>query len=432
MEYKSRKLSKKILSSLKQNSVVLLNGPRQSGKTTLAQELARRDYPAEYVSFDNLAQIKDVYSVTKNFVSHRKGPLIIDEVQLIPSLFNALETAVHKTRFENKIRSYGMFLLTSSTSIAALPKLWSSLSGGHTNLEILYPFSSCEVFSGKGDFLERLFSADFADIKTELTLTEAIELATFPDISGKPAHDRKKWFDDYLTTIIQHDSRIVAELKQTLVLQELLMLLAARTGKLNDDATIAQDLGLSPFISKKYRHILESMFLSFEVRPWRQEVKNNTMKSSKEYIVDQLLFSHLLDCRLDGTQSKPIQLNLFDQIFESRLFHQWSDFYSRIVETFVANELQKMLFFCDTNADLFHFRIFKGKVDFVLEQSDGLTVGIEVKASKQVVSADFKGMKSLYDLAKDDLVCGIVLYLGEEVIPFGDRFFAVPFSILWQ
>ena len=71
-------------------------------------------------------------------------------------------------------------------------------------------------------------------------------------------------------------------------------------------------------------------------------------------------------------------------------------------------------------------------MDFVLERPDGSVTGIEVKASKRVVSADFKGMEALWDLAKHDFVCGIVLYSGEDVIPFGDRFLAVPFSALWK
>ena len=87
MRYKARKLSGKILFSLKSNPVVFLNGPRQSGKTTLARELARSDYPAEYVSFDNVTHMEVAYASPEGFLSRRRGPVIIDEVQLVPGLF---------------------------------------------------------------------------------------------------------------------------------------------------------------------------------------------------------------------------------------------------------------------------------------------------------------------------------------------------------
>ena len=71
-------------------------------------------------------------------------------------------------------------------------------------------------------------------------------------------------------------------------------------------------------------------------------------------------------------------------------------------------------------------------MDFVLERPDGSVAGIEVKASSRVVSADFKGMEALRDLTKDDFVCGVVLYSGKDVVPFGERFLAVPLSALWR
>lgn len=413
MKYRTRKLAGKVLFSLRQSPVVFLNGPRQSGKTTLVRELARNDYPAEYVSFDNVTHMEAAYASPESFLGRRRGPVIIDEVHMVPDLFRALKIVVDETRLGDRMRSNGMFLLTGSANIMVLPKLSDSLVG-RMSIKTLYPFSVCEVFSTESDFLERLFSADFADVGNGPTLNEAIESATFPEISGKPARERGEWFDGYLTTILQRDVRAIAELEKIGILPRLLRVLAARAGKLMNDAEIARDVGLNPVTSKSYRGILQAMFLSFDVGPWYRNVGKRLVKSSKGYIVDTLLLCHLLDRSLESPG-------------------RWSDFYGHAVENFVASELRKLLSFSGMRADLFHFRTADGKeVDFVLERPDGSVAGIEVKASKRVVSADFKGMEALRGLARDDFVCGIVLYSGKDVVPFGERFLAVPFPALWQ
>ncbi len=187
------------------------------------------------------------------------------------------------------------------------------------SIRTLYPFSACEVFSTKGDFPERLFSADFADMGNGPTLSEAIQSATFLEISGKPARKRAEWFDGYLTTILQRDVRTVTELEKIGLLPRLLRVLAARAGKLLNDAEIARDMGLNPVTSKSYRGILQAMFLGFDVQPWYRNIGKRLVKSAKGYIIDTLLLCHLLDRELEGPRGR------------------WTDFYGHAVENFVAS-----------------------------------------------------------------------------------------------
>ena len=111
MRYTSRKLSEKLLFSLKHSPVVFLNGPRQSGKTTLVRKLARDDYPAEYLSFDNVTHMEAAYASPEEFLARRRGPVIIDEVQMVPELFRALKVIVDEARLGGGAQSSGMFLL---------------------------------------------------------------------------------------------------------------------------------------------------------------------------------------------------------------------------------------------------------------------------------------------------------------------------------
>ncbi len=408
-----RKLSENVLFALNNSPVVFVNGPRQAGKTTLVQTLAAKHYPADYISFDNATQMAAAAS-PETFLSSRKGPMIIDEVQLVPDIFRALKIVVDNLRLANEGGVNSRFLLTGSAKIMALPKL-SDPFVGRMSVKTLLPFAGCETLGGKGDFLDRLFKRDFSNAKKDKTaLNDAIRLATFPEISGKKSRVRSEWFDGYLTTILQRDVRVISELEKIALLPTLLRILAARAGSLMNDASIARDIGLNPVTSKSYRVILHAMFLTFDVQPWYRNIGKRLVKSPKGYLGDTLLLCHLLEWNLDDLrQRKP-------------------DLYGHVVENFVATELKKLLSFSDLRARLLYFRTSDNKeVDFVLERPDGRLAGIEVKSSDTVRSGDFKGLKVLQEVAGDDFVCGIVLYTGRDVVPFGEKLLAVPVGALW-
>ncbi len=182
-----------------------------------------------------------------------------------------------------------------------------------------------------------------------------------------------------------------------------------------NDAEIARDMGLNPVTSKAYRGILHATFLSFDVKPWYRNIGKRLVKSSKGYLIDTLLMCHLLDLRLEELQNRRPEL------------------YGHVVENFVATELTKLLSFSDTRATLLHFRTSDGtEVDFVLERPDGKLAAIEVKTSDRVNANDFKGIYMLKEIAKDDFICGIILYNGRDIVPFGNKLFAVPISCLWS
>ena len=135
MQYVTRRLSDEVLFSLKNSPVVFLNGPRQSGKSTLARMLMRDDYPAEYRSFDDESQLAAARLSPEDFLNSLRGPVIIDEVQMVPSLFRVLKLAVDEARFRDKKRSNGRFLLTGSANIMVLPELSDSLGRAHESLK---------------------------------------------------------------------------------------------------------------------------------------------------------------------------------------------------------------------------------------------------------------------------------------------------------
>ena len=414
MQYVKRRLSDKVLFSLKNSPVVFLNGPRQSGKSTLARMLIRDDYPAEYLSFDDESQAVAARLSPENFLNNLKGPVIIDEVQMVPSLFRALKLAVDEARLRDKERSNGRFLLTGSANITVLRELSDSLVG-RMNVKTLYPFAACEIFKGEGDFPERLFSLDFADTRDASLVNDVIRSATFPEISGKPERECGEWFDSYRMTILRREAHTTGEVEEIDLLPRLLGILAARAGDLINDENIARDMTLKPAAIRKYRSVLEAMFLTHDVLPWSRNIGKRLVRFPKGYLVDTLLLCHLLDWDLANMRERRPEL------------------YGHVVENFVASELRKLLSFSGIRAELRYFRTDSGKeVDFVLERPDGSLAGIEVKTSDHVNSDDFKGLETLRHITKDDFICGVVLYAGNNVVSFGEGLLAVPLSCLWQ
>ncbi len=414
MTYIRRHLWERVLFGLQHNPIIFLNGPRQAGKSTMARSLAKKAYPADYLSFDDPTRLGAAASSPESFLSQYNGAVIIDEVQMVPELFRALKVTVDELRLQDKVHSNGKFLLTGSANIMALPHLSEPLVG-RMNVKTLYPFAGCEVLQGNGDFITRLFSAEFSVTSDSYSLNDVIYKATFPEISGKDTHEANEWFDGYITTILQRDARFIAEIEKITLLPRMLQVLAARAGRLINDADIARDMGLNPVTSKRYRSILQAMFLTIDVNPWYRNIGKRLVKSAKGYLLDTLLLCYLLDCDLDNMkQSKP-------------------HLYGHIVENFVASELIKLLSFTQQRANLFHFRTSDNKeVDFVLEKSDGTIAGIEVKSASRVNVSDFKGLNVLQAMTERDFMCGVVLYNGKDVVKFGDKLFAVPLSTLWQ
>jgi predicted AAA+ superfamily ATPase len=410
-----RLITVKVIDALKTSPVVFINGMRQSGKSTLASFIAKNENPAEYITFDNPMQMSAASMAPMEFLKSKKGPIIIDEVQLVPELFRALKRVVDELRLEGDKNINGKFLLTGSTNILALPRLSDPLVG-RMSILTLYPFSTAEKVRSRGTFIERLFNQDF-DGTTEknLKLLDAIELATFPEIASKSSNERVIWINSYLTTLLQREVRNLAAVEKIALLPNLLRMLASRSGSLINDADIARNLAINPVTERNYRAILQMLFLVFDIKPWFRNIGKRLVKAPKGYISDTLLLCHLLDIRLER-----LQLN------NPSLF-------GHVIENFVASEIVKLLSYGHSQAQLYHFRTSDGKeIDFILEQPDGRLAAIEVKTSEIIGSNDFKTLKIFQDQVKEDFVTGIVLYPGKEIILFGEKLWAVPLFMLWQ
>lgn len=416
MAYIKRLVTPAVLQALETSPVVFVNGPRQAGKSTLVQELAKHSWPAEYVTFDNASQAAAAATAPESFLRAYDGPVIFDEVQIVPELYRPLKLMVDELRKTRRGKVNGRFLLTGSANMMALPQLADALVGRMSVIS-LYPLSATEAFDSNRNFIATLFDNAFraGRIKSKTGVLEAMSRATFPEITEASEEIRSTWFESYLTTILQRDLRQVADIERAAVLPALLRVLATRAGGLVNEADIARSVGLNAVTGKRYRTILQMMFLSFDIQPWYRNIGKRIVKSSKGYLLDTSLLAHLLQKTPETIQRQDPHL------------------FGHLLENFVASELLKQQASAGIRTQLLHFRTSDGKeVDFVLETSDGRFAGVEVKASEVVQSKDFSGLRELQARMPKDFVAGVVLYGGRDTIAFGENLWAMPHAVLWN
>jgi predicted AAA+ superfamily ATPase len=400
-----------LLAALTDTPVVLLHGARQAGKSTLAQEIASGPHPARYLTLDDAAVLAAAKSDPAGFVAGLDDPVVIDEVQRAPELFIPIKAAVDRNR------QPGRFLLTGSANVLLLPKLSESLAG-RMELLTLWPLSQGEIDGVEGDFVDRVFGSKLPPLPTaRLTrdeLTQRIMAGGYPEAVLRSPGRRPAWFRSYVTTILHRTVRDIADIERLHEIPRLLSVLAARTGTLLNVADLSRTVGIPLTTMQRYLGLLQATFLVQLLPAWTARVRKRLLKSPKVVLVDTGLAGHLVGVDKRGLPAS-------------------TELWGAFVETFVAMELLKQAGWSATRPTPYHFRTEKGEeVDVVLEAPSGEIVGVEVKCTVSVDADDFRGLRILAEITGRRFARGILLYLGEEAVPFAANLYALPISSLWR
>lgn len=408
----TRNLAVPILESLSDTPVVFLAGPRQVGKSTLAQHLTRSGFPARYLTLDDLAILGAARSDPVGFVEGLEGPTVIDEVQRAGELLLAIKASVDRDRRP------GRFLLTGSANVLALPRVADALVG-RMALHSLWPLSQGEMEGVREDFIAAVFSdrvpSPLLPPPGRNALAQRLIRGGYPEALARDAAARRgAWFDDYLTTLFHRDLRDLSALADLTHLPRLLMLLGARMGSTVALSDLSRTLAIPYATLTRHLGLLEALFLVQRLPAWSSNLNKRLAKAPKLYLTDTGLAAHLMGLTAD-------------QIVAS------AHHAGPLFEAFVVNELVRQVGWSRVRVRLHHFRTATNEeVDLVLEAPGGRCVGIEIKLAATIDSRDLTGLRTLADAAGSSFHRGVVLYTGQSVIPFAANIHAVPVSTVWQ
>ena len=415
MLYFQRNLTSLLEKIVSERPLVYLNGPRQCGKSTLTKYF-NADKKINYITLDSPIKLASVKENPEAFLKGLPADKInvIDEIQTIPELSDYLKISIDESRL-NGINN-NLYLITGSANLLALPKLSKALVGRMSVLTLL-PFSSSEYKQTNINFIEKLFNDDLEQKEyADCDLIDIISNSTYPEISVDKNITREKWFDDYINLILQRDVKDVAQIRNPEKIIGLLSVLAMRARSLVNDSAISSEIGLDAKTYDKYKSAVINTFLVFELPAWAKpnNLNKRFTKSKKLYFNDINLLMYILRRDL------------------KEIYNNNEHIMGHLFENFAANEIMKNISSV-TWAKVSHFRtVDKKEVDFVVEKTNGDTVGIEVKLEKSVYAADFNNLKILASFLGDKFKKGIVLYTGKELLPFGNNLWAVPLNYLWE
>lgn len=394
--------------ALADTPVVLIHGPRQCGKSTLAKSFVNDE--RRYLTFDNPLYLEQATANPLKFLAEFKGPMVLDEVQRVPKLFLPLKLLVDEDR------TPGRFILTGSANVLSLPKIADSLAGRMAIVDLL-PFSQSELEGSSGNLVEDLFAGNIPKSTPGMDdedLFRRITVGGFPESNArKSMSSRDRWFEDYLRSIIERDVRDLANIDALAQIPRVLRLLAARSGTTLNVASLSRDTGIPNTSLHRYLELLEAIFLIHDFPTWSNNRGSRVTKTAKTFLVDSGLL-----CQLDNVTPALLDRN--------------RDRLDTVLQSFVAMELRKLARYASGRPLVHHLRTVKQlEVDFVLEAKGGDVIGIEVIAAKAVGSSDIKGLKFLAELAEDKFKLGVVLYCGDKVEQLAGDTWAIPISSLW-
>ncbi len=407
-----RLISPRLVNALQDTPVVVLQGARQTGKSTLAQSLTTDAFPAEYLSFDNLTTLAAAQQDPVGFIQGLSGKhIILDEVQRVPNLFLAIKAEVDRQR------SPGRFLLTGSANALFLPRVSDALVG-RMEVLTLYPLAQSEIEGRENNFISTTFTGKLpAAARISSGRQDLVQRALrggYPEALARINEERRRdWFDSYITTLLQRDVRDLAQIQGLSELPLLLALIAARATAPLNVSDLSRSAKIPVATLNRYLTLLQATFIVQTIPAWSSNLSSRLVKAPKLLLNDSGLLAHLNSFTASQLDTMPTMLGM-------------------LFENFVGMELVKLASWSTAHPQLFAFRTHDQKeVDYLLQDRRGKIVGIEVKAASAVIEADLKGLRALAELSTTRFACGVVLYTGDRIIPFGKNLYAVPIAALW-
>ncbi|HXF90932.1 MAG TPA: ATP-binding protein [Candidatus Nitrosotenuis sp.] len=398
-----RRIKDHIASVLQDTPIILISGPRQCGKSTLASEFS--DHHAtldDYSVLDSIRSDPEGY-LKARLMERKMSPFILDEAQLAPELFRPLKKLIDLDK------KPGMMILTGSANILSWEKMPDSLVGRMESIE-LFPFSLSEVSEVQSNWIDGIFDGgEISELFQTKVAKEDYEYflmsSGFPEaFARRDPHRREDWLRNYVHALIERDARTLGNIESPGHLHKLMIFLSNQIGSTVNQTNIAQQVGISRPTMSKYLSYLELLYLITFVHPWHRNLNKRLVKTPKIYLNDTGILRYF---RPDSAQT------------------------GTLVEQHVLCELKKQISFSRSKPRLYFYRTLEGaEVDFILEHRNGQLIGIEVKSTQQISQSTFKNLISFKKDNEHQFLKGLVFYNGDSILPFGPNLFAIPLRCL--
>ena len=405
----------------KNSKAILLTGPRQVGKSTLYKHLFSN---VNQVTFDDdllLAQAEEDMNL---FLLNNPCPLMIDEVQKCPSIFNKLKIILDNTD------KYGNFYLTGSQKLQLMEGVSESLAGRVSVVE-LEGLSLREI---KGISFDRHFiptdtyisEREKALKEYRQDLWETIHRGSYPELHANPKREWVDFYQSYVKTYLERDVNKLIKAKNHLTFVKFLTCVAARTGQVINYANISSEIGISEITVKEWISILEKSGIIYILKPYTSSALNRAIRTPKIYFRDTGLCCYLTrwltpDTLKNGAMAGPM------------------------FETFVINEILKSY----SNEGLeYDFNVFyyngkdkkkkkengreievDGEIDLIL-QEDGILYPIEIKMSatpKADMASEFDVLDGVPDKKRG---MGVIICLYDKKLFLRENLIALPLEYI--
>ncbi|MFT4166006.1 MAG: ATP-binding protein [Microlunatus sp.] len=412
----SRRIYDVALERLHESPVVLLEGPRAVGKSTLLRQLADQ-LGARLLDLDD----PDTRSAVNRDPTTMIGSdpvVLIDEYQHAPVVLDAI-----KARLNTSSRP-GQFVLTGSARHEALPRAAQALTGRLQRLPIL-PLAQTELEGTRPDLVHRLLVGTSETVAAAPSSTSREEYIKRVARGGFPialaaATDRARWrwIDDYVRLTLERDVRELSKVRQAHTLPLILERAAGQTAQILNVARMSELTGIDAKTARDYLRLLEAVFLLQIVPAWDRTLTKRTNARPKVHMLDTGVSTRLLRLTPEKlARREPTAMTEF----------------GHALETFVVDELLKEVSWTEEIAGFGHWRTRDDlEVDLVLETEDGGVIAFEVKAQARVTGNDFAGLRKLRDLLKDTFIAGVALYTGARSYTYEDRLHVMPIDRLWR
>lgn len=392
--------------------VVVVQGARQVGKSTLVRAIAAAR-GMSVANFDDAGPRRLAELDPRGFLEQSDTGQVIDEIQRVPDLLLDLKASVDRDRRP------GRFLVCGSANLLRLRNLQDSLAGRAETVE-LFGFTQAEIeWSERQNAVDALFAAAPLAEPRPCRRDEYFEricAGGYPEAIRRRGARRDAWFESYLTRIIDRDAPEVAGLQRLRDLPTLLRLIAANNAAELNVAALANDAGFASRTIGPYLDLLETLYLVHRVPPWSTNLGRRLVRRPRIAFLDCGLAAHLTHTTPASlaAAANPVVLG-------------------GLVEGFVLSEVRKLAATSDRRPRLYFLREHGGmEVDVLLEGRDGTVVALEVKATSSPRPDDARWLIALRDRLGERFVRGAVLHLGPEADSYGDRIEALPLSVLWS